>query len=380
MKNLDWTIIHKSLSGPLTEQEQQSLSAWLAESEEHRRLYQKVKSYDTYSLSEEKYEEWVSEYRTVLACLKHRRHQHFIRRRILISSSVAAVFALIISLTLFLNGPESTGITAGEGHAKVQLQLADGQWLDLGAAGAGKLTEAVPAEVSSADKMLTYRPAGDSARMEYNILRTERGGEWNVVLEDGTRVYLNAASTLKYPVSFTGDSRQVELEGEAYFEVTPNPERPFIVRTADMDILVRGTSFNIDAYPERKTSRTTLVTGKVEVACAGQTLTIFPGQQIVFDKATQSAEIRDIDTELYTSWKEGFYKFQETRLEDILTDLSLWYDVDVIYADEAVKELRFTSSGKMARYDNLMSLLKKFEYMHQVTFELEGKNLIVRQK
>lgn len=114
--------------------------------------------------------------------------------------------------------------------------------------------------------------------------------------------------------------------------------------------------------------------------CSGNTHTILPGQQIVFEKETRSVKIQEVDTELYTSWKNGFYKFNETRLEDILAMLSLWYDVDVIYADESVKDLCFTSSGKMARYDNLINLLKKFEYTNNVTFELNGKKLTVRKK
>ena len=216
--------------------------------------------------------------------------------------------------------------------------------------------------------------------MEYNTLKTERGGEWNVVLEDGTKVYLNSSSTLKYPTSFTGDSRQVVLEGEAYFEVTHDPDKPFIVKTSDMNIVVRGTSFNVNAYSDYKTTRTTLVNGKIEVECSGNTHIVLPGQQIVFEKETKSIKIEDVDTELYASWKKGFYKFNDTRLEDILTTLSLWYDVDVIYADESVKELRFTSSGKIIRYDSLTSLLKKFEYTNNVIFDLNGKNLIVKQK
>ena len=185
---------------------------------------------------------------------------------------------------------------------------------------------------------------------------------------------------MKYPVSFAGESREVFLEGEAYFEVTHDPNKPFIVKTNDMNILVRGTSFNINAYPDYKIVRTTLVNGKIEVECSGNTHTILPGQQIVFEKETKSVKIQEVDTELYTSWKNGFYKFNETRLEDILAMLSLWYDVDVIYADESVKDLSFTSSGKMARYDNLMNLLKKFEYTNNVTFELNGKKLTVRKK
>lgn len=382
MDSIDWIIINKSLDGSLNDQESEILSEWLAESAEHRALYQKIKAYDSYSLSDEKFEQWRSEYTNVLSRLKQHRNRRFIRRKILVSTSVAAVFAFVALFTLFLNHPEPGSVNLNESgeHSKVQLQLANGNWLDLDTIKENRLTGMDHVNVSSSDKTLTYQRADSLRQMEYNILKTERGGEWNVTLEDGTRVYLNSSSTLKYPVSFAGESRQVFLEGEAYFEVTHNPNKPFIVKTNDMNILVRGTSFNINAYPDYKIVRTTLVNGKIDVECSGNTHTILPGQQIVFEKETRSVKIQEVDTELYTSWKNGFYKFNETRLEDILAMLSLWYDVDVIYADESVKDLCFTSSGKMARYDNLINLLKKFEYTNNVTFELNGKKLTVRKK
>ena len=265
-------------------------------------------------------------------------------------------------------------------HSKVQLQLANGNWLNLDTIKESSLTGMDHVNVSSSGKTLTYQRVDSLQQTEYNILKTEKGGEWNVTLEDGTKVYLNSLSTLKYPVAFRGENRQVFLEGEAYFEVTHDSNKSFIVKTNDMNILVRGTSFNINAYPDYKIVRTTLVNGKIEVECSGKIHTILPGQQIVLEKETQSIKIQEVDTELYTSWKNGFYKFNETRLEDILAMLSLWYDVDIIYVDKSVKDLCFTSSGKMARYDNLMNLLKKFEYTNNVTFELNGKKLIVRKK
>lgn len=380
MKLIDWTLIDKSLAGTLNDAESESLSVWLAESEEHRLLYRKIKNQEVYSLSKEKYDAWKSEYLTLLLQINRRRRKNSIRRRILLSVSAAAVFALVASLTLWLSAPSFTDVSNPVGQPKVQLQLADGQWLDLDATRENHWTEGTPAKISSGDKTLVYPEAGDTPQEEYNILRTERGGEWNVVLSDGTRVYLNASSMLKYPVSFTGDSREVILEGEAYFEVTPHPEKPFIVRTSEMDIRVRGTSFNVNAYSAQKTARTTLVDGKIEVECHGSAHIVLPGQQIVFEKETKSVTVADVDTELYTSWKNGFYKFNDTRLEDILTMLSLRYDVEVIYADESVKEMRFTSSDKIMHYDNIMSLLKKFEYTDNVSFELDGKRLIVRQK
>ena len=382
MYSIDWIIINKSLDGSLSDQESEILSEWLAESAEHRALYQKVKAYGSYSLSDEKFEQWKSEYMDILSRLKQRRNRKLVRHRILVSASVAAVFAFVALFTLFLNSPELEPVNFDESgkHSKVQLQLANGNWLNLDTIKESSLTGMDHVNVSSSGKTLTYQRVDSLQQTEYNILKTEKGGEWNVTLEDGTKVYLNSLSTLKYPVAFRGENRQVFLEGEAYFEVTHDSNKSFIVKTNDMNILVRGTSFNINAYPDYKIVRTTLVNGKIEVECSGKIHTILPGQQIVLEKETQSIKIQEVDTELYTSWKNGFYKFNETRLEDILAMLSLWYDVDIIYVDKSVKDLCFTSSGKMARYDNLMNLLKKFEYTNNVTFELNGKKLIVRKK
>lgn len=362
----------------MNEQETEQFAKWLAESHEHRMLYHKIKSYQYSTLDEKKYETWKSEYMSKIGELKSRKRKFIIYRSLIASGAAAAVLLIAVMFTSIFNTRVQHDMNLADDGGKVRLQLADGRSLYLSGSSETDTIGMADLRLSVEDRTLTYAAGENASEDQYNILSTERGGDWTLVLEDGTKVYLNSSSILKYPVAFTGDKRQVYLQGEAYFEVAHDADKPFTVHTDNMDIRVLGTSFNVNAYPDVSTYRTTLVNGKIEVACSGNTYTVMPGQQLVYEKEASTVRIMEVDTDLYASWRTGFYKFNDTRLEDILNTLSLRYDVNVVYIDESVKDLRFTTSGKIARDSNLMTLLKKFEHTDNVRFELSGKKLTVK--
>ena len=214
--------------------------------------------------------------------------------------------------------------------------------------------------------------------LQYNTLKTPRGGEYTVVLSDGTKVYLNAASELKYPVQFDSKKRQVHLSGEAYFEVAKDECRPFFVQAGDVRIRVLGTSFNVTSYPERERIETTLEQGRIQITNGKEQINVVPGKQVVYNKKNNRFEVKVVDTKLYTSWKDGYYKFDQMTLEEIMETLALWYDLNVFYANAEVKSLEFT--GRLRRYDRVEGLFKKIEQTDLVEFELNGKNVEIRKK
>ena len=214
--------------------------------------------------------------------------------------------------------------------------------------------------------------------LQYNTLKTPRGGEYTVVLSDGTKVYLNAASELKYPVQFDSKKRQVHLSGEAYFEVARDTNRPFYVVTDAVRVKVYGTEFNVNTYGIGGT-QTTLVSGKVGIRgkSSGQEYMMEPLQLAEFDVNGEFKGIRNVNAGTYTAWKEGFFVFENEGLEDILNRLSRWYDVDVFYGSEKVKGYHFT--GHMEKYEDVEIILNAISKMVGVHFTIKDRTIVVTE-
>lgn len=221
--------------------------------------------------------------------------------------------------------------------------------------------------------------AGASTENRFNTIAVPMGGEYSVILADGTQVWLNSGSTLRYPVAFGGDKREVTLTGEAYFNVSKS-KTPFIVKTSDMDITVLGTSFNISAYANDDKVQTTLVNGSVVVSSkhGNQEYTLKPGHSLSYTKSINAVTVEACDTKLYTSWIDGEFKFRDMRLESILTQLSRWYNCEIIYDDNSLKDICYSGSFERDRPANY--LLGLIEMITPVDFEINGGNIIVKKK
>lgn len=214
------------------------------------------------------------------------------------------------------------------------------------------------------------------AVLQYNTLKTPRGGEYTVTLSDGSRVYLNAASELKYPVVFDEKKREVRLSGEAYFEVTEDSDRPFYVVTNTVRIKVYGTAFNVNTYSTRGT-QAVLVSGKVGIRGVGadKEYIMKPSELAEFDNDGMFKRIREVNIEAYTAWRDGRLVFEDESLEEILSRLSRWYNVDIFYGSEAVKNYHFT--GYMEKYEDVDVILKAISKMVDVNFIIKGKTITV---
>lgn len=271
-------------------------------------------------------------------------------------------------------------IDVAPGKNTATLTLANGRKIVLAKELKGKVAEEAGISIhKDADGQLVYEIDKDAAGLKhdngpqnktYNTLSTANGEQYQVNLPDGTKVWLNAASSLKYTSSFAGLSeRRVELTGEAYFEVAKDKLHPFIVKTQDEEVKVLGTHFNINSYENEPVERTTLLEGSVSI---NNKTVLKPGQQsIVLNK--DNIKVQDADLEMATAWKNGYFIFKEVPLQTIMRQISRWYDIEIIYHGALTSD---TFNGEIDRKANLSRILKILE-KGGVEFKLDGKKLIV---
>lgn len=258
------------------------------------------------------------------------------------------------------------------GSNKATLILEDGTAVQLDSTGSQTIRQGNTV-VQRNNGQLLYNGKPATAKLSYNILSTPKGGQYQVVLPDGTRVWLNAASRLKYPVAFTGSDRLVELEGEAYFETAKDAHKPFKVKAGDLEVQVLGTSFDIMAYKNEKHTHTTLISGAVKVASEKESKLLQPGQQAVIN-ANAGIGVNTVNTDEVIAWKNGYFSFRDADIAAVMRQLERWYDVTVSYPSGIPKG---TFSGEMGRGLTLSEALKILEQTN-VNFKIEaGRHIVI---
>ena len=261
------------------------------------------------------------------------------------------------------------------GGNKAVLKLSDGTEILLDSAGQGTLAQQGSAKVIKLnDGQLSYQSKGTVRETLYNTITTPKGGQYQLVLADGSKVWLNASSSLRFPVVFSGEQRLVELTGEGYFEITKNERMPFHVQANGVDVKVIGTHFNVNAYTDESATRTTLLEGMVSVAQNNQTRTLRPGQQAAVNNAGMVV-LNDVDIEEVVAWKNGMFQFKSADIGTILRQAERWYDVHFVYEGEISKE---PFSGQISRNVNADQLLKILEIAGKVKFEATGRTIVVK--
>lgn len=261
------------------------------------------------------------------------------------------------------------------GSNRATLTLSNGSTIFLDEANNGTLAQQGDTKIiKSGNGNLVYDPGNTSGgEVVYNTLSTPRGGQYEVVLPDGTRVWLNAETSLKFPTVFSGNTREVELKGEAYFEVAKNGTMPFIVSIGRGRITVTGTHFNVNGYEDEKNILTTLLEGSIQFGDGTTERTLHPGQQAVYGSATNSLTLRDADVNQVIGWKNGFFEFDNVELSAILRQISRWYDVDIKYHSKG-EDVKF--GGGISRKLQLTEVLRLLE-TNEIHFKIEGRNIIV---
>lgn len=264
----------------------------------------------------------------------------------------------------------------GPGGNKATLTLADGSKIDLGSVKNGALTTQPGTRIIKQSEQLSYNIADNATPTEvsYNTLETPKGGQYQLTLVDGTKVWLNAASSLKFPTAFTSGERVVELTGEAYFEVAHNAKQPFKVKVTNQVIQDIGTQFDVNAYADEDVAATTLVEGSVKILDAnGQTM-IKPGQQYLLKDNGTSKIKSDVDIQEVTAWKSGMFQFDNADIKTIMRQIGRWYNVDVEYSGPVPAS---TYHGRISRNSNASAVLRILE-LSGINFTIERGKIIVK--
>jgi transmembrane sensor len=273
-----------------------------------------------------------------------------------------------------------TNTTIVPGSNKATLTLANGTVIALDDKKSGTLAKQLHVQISKTDKgELVYSSIpvnnGDvTTANQFNTLQTPRGGIYQIKLPDGTRVWLNSSSSLRYPVTFSGTERKVDLEGEAYFEVAHNADMPFKVVSKTQTVEVLGTHFNINAYADEDYSKTTLLEGSVRVTIPTTTkpAILVPGQQSIAKPS--GIKVRKADGDNIVSWKNGLFQFDNDEIHSIMKKICRWYDVEVEY-EKGIENMRF--GGTVSRYANIDQVLNKLELTNTIHFKIDGRRIMV---
>lgn len=262
------------------------------------------------------------------------------------------------------------------GGDKAVLTLDDGSKVVLDNSANGSLGKQGETDIRKTQSGKVVYEGGQVAvaKPMYNTLTTPKGGQYQVILSDGTKVWLNAASSLRFPTAFTGNERRVEMTGEVYFEVAKNPKMPFKVITQGQEVEVLGTHFNVMAFQNEKFIKTTLLEGSVKVSNNEKAAVLQPGQQSkVGINSNIFRTVNDVNIEEELAWKNGYFQFNDASLEQVMRQIERWYDVDIEYVGKISNE-HFT--GKLPRNTNLSNVLKILS-MSEVDFKIEGKKIII---
>ena len=375
-------LIAEEFAGVITKENQARLEQWRVESPAHAKEYDEIR---TYIMTENERRE--KEKQTVKNEWRKFERIHF--RKYVIWRRIGR-YAAIMVMPLLVCGyfvssewksPEvmiADNVEIVPGTGRAQLIMADGRFLKLEQKEDMKL-DLPGVKVVATGKKIVYRAIEEETSTpkveEYNTLVVPRGGEYMLELSDGTKVWLNSDSELRFPVTFVGDRRNVEIEGEAYFEVAKDEGKPFHVLANGADIKVLGTSFNVMTYRGR--TITTLVEGEVCLTYKDESVLIVPDRQAEVITETGKILMREVDARNFTLWKDGVFYFENAALETIVERLSQWYDVNIIFNDEALKQLRY--SVEMKRYNNIQDLLTKIEKTQKVKFLIQGKSIYIRK-
>lgn len=365
-------IARKILGDTLAPEEEAALQAWLSD-ERNAATYEEVKRLDLVSamlrLEREDYgERMVARFRRT----QQRRMLRLFLRRASVWTGVAAVVALLFlavprsARRLAGDSTQQTAMTIVPGEAKAILTLADGQQIDV-TDGDHRVVDRLLDSVSMA--------LADTVAVRYNTLSIPRGGEFRYELADGTRVWLNAESELRFPETFGGGERRVYVKGEVFFDVAHDEAHPFVVSTGRGDVRVLGTRFNLTDYAGTPLAAT-LVEGRIRFHTPdGRDYDVRPSQQLTFDEAGGTVDVQTVDVSVYTAWVDHQFVFRNQSLEDILTTLSRWYDFHPVFADDSLRGIRL--SGRLYRGDDIRVLLDSYERAAGIRFVIRGENILV---
>ena len=375
-------VVKKLLGGGmLDEEEGRRLREWLEESEEHEELFRQVSG-------GKKNEEFQNIVRLSDRKEQWRRLERLTRERKSIGRrtwlAYAAGMVLLLGLGLWFGlqraGKDETVVRMAviePGKIQALLILNDGQKIALRDRDTSVATSGTSINIRTGQVAYEMKKEMQDSVVEYNTIVVPRGGIYSLVLSDGTEVFLNSDSELRYPVKFTGKNRVVDLKGEAFFEVTPDSLHPFVVQAGEMRTRVLGTSFNIMAYTDEPTIQTTLFTGRVEVSVKRTSLkeVLAPGMQANWEVGADDISVKKVNMDIQSLWRDGIIMLDDDDLESVMRMLARWYNVT--YEWRGDRNVKHTFTGKINRNEDLGSVLSTLTLLGGPRFEIKGTTVYI---
>lgn len=367
-------LLDQYKAGNCTEEEIAFIESWYL-------IYQEGRLYEDLSLAEREAD--LDMVRNGLD-LEYQKPQVRLWPRLVAAAAILIVFGAGLYFYIDKNNPSVpvyANDIASKGKNAATLTLANGEKIELSEARIGKLADQAGIQISKTkDGQLLYevKEQVNAKANTWNTLSTAKGETYMVRLPDGTKVWLNTASSLKYPASFAKlKKRDVELSGEAYFEVAKDPLQPFVVKTATQNVEVLGTHFNINSYTDENGTKTTLLEGAVKVSLRDGILSrvIKPGEEVL--NIQQQLQVRPANLKDAVAWKSGYFRFNNENLESIMRQVSRWYDVDVVYAGNRNELAELTFWGIVSKEKNVSEVLKMIERAEKVKFSITGRTITV---
>lgn len=375
-------LIKKYHTGEISQEELRQLHSWIGESSKNKVLFDKIENPSNITGKIEQYRKYQSysdkAWTNIDSSLKKQARLSFFKYAAAVLMPIAIGY---FSYQTLMKDPPPVEMAQRiiPGEAKATLTLADGRIVNLEDHDHVSISEMYGQFIEKDSATIAYQKTDQPKSKQeiiYNQIDIPRGGEYTLILSDGSKVHINAMSSLRYPVTFSGTKREVELTGEAYFEVAHNAKAPFIVKTEGQEIEVLGTSFNISAYPEDQHIKTTLVEGSVKVFEPGKRESaqyLKPSFQSCYNRNTKESKIKEVDVNLYTAWKDGYFVFKDKELAHIMQQLERWYNIDVFYHNASVKSKKF--GCKLNKYETIEPILEAFEETEKLRYELKGSSI-----
>jgi len=383
-------LIARKLSGDMSQDEESHFMKWLNESKENKRLFERLESEDYFDerlniVAQFNVEEDWNKVRRVIQSEvdNSRRIRHVWMKVAQLAAAVLIPVGIFIMLYTHVVDSDdadtptlSHQIKPGESKATLTLQSGEIYHIDKNDTVINVAETQVGISVDSVGVLYQINKKVELVELRYNTLETPRGGEFQLSLADGTRVWLNASTKLRYPERFGSNSREVYVEGEAYFEVATDKVRPFFVHFNNSRTEVLGTEFNIKAYADNPNSIVTLSEGRIRVTHEKEAIEMTPDHQLIINRKSNKFSHNEVDASLYSAWKDGKLVYQGVELEEILEDIARWYNVNVFYQNQGAKDVEF--SLYLNRYEDFSRVLDVLQATGKVEFEEFENNIIVR--
>jgi len=377
-------LISKEIIDELSVAEEKMLKKWKSESEANKELYEIIKKGENRG----KRNDYVANLNVKLAWEnisdKMQPQRKIIRLKEwgLRIAAVLVIGVLIgtlyhISTKELKYESELAGIKIEPGSSKAVLQLYNGEMLQLKDKSNDSIVETDGTIISNLNGKLSYAAKADVALQTiYNTVKVPVGGEYRLVLSDGTKVMLNSESEIKFPVQFNQNKRKVWISGEVFFDVEHNKNKPFIVDVKNVEIEVLGTEFNVEAYNDQKLVVTTLVQGSVKLSKGQESIVIKPDQQAVISEEGEQFAVKSVNAKNYVLWKDGVFYFEEADLGTIMQKLERWYGIKVFYMNQTIKKKRF--SVEVKRYKEIKDVLNMLSRTNKVHFTIKDNVITVK--